>query len=117
MRHILTLAACVLAAPAVAQDLPDLGQFTAGISGNVTASGKIGINYDRAPIFVSDGSVYDAQFALDRETLKAMAGCEQSNMFMADGLCDAEVDAEVQVEGSNVVLTIFAVRNLKHVTE
>ncbi|WP_296222053.1 hypothetical protein [uncultured Sphingomonas sp.] len=108
-------ALCLLATSAVgAESLPALNDYLSTIKADVTATGLIGINSDRAPIFVADGKVYEAQFALEREVLKAVTEqCQMTNMFMTTGLCEAAVDAELAISGPDVTLTIFAVRDLK----
>ena len=114
MRYIAT-ALCLVATSAVgAENLPALNDYLPTVKADVTATGLIGINTERAPVFVSDGKTYEAQFALDRDTLKAVTEqCQMTNMFMTKGLCEASVDAELALSGPDVTLTIFAVRDLK----
>lgn len=114
MRHILAATICLLGTSAVAEPLPALADYLATVKSDVTASGLIGIDQDRAAVFVADGRSYAAQFALDRETLKAVTeNCQMANMFMSTGLCEASIDAELALSGPEVMLTIFAVRDLK----
>lgn len=114
MRHILAAAMCLLGTSAIAEPLPALVDYLTTVRSDVTASGLVGVDQDRAAVFVADGRVYSAQFALDRETLKAVTeNCQMTNMFMATGLCEASIDAELALSGPEVMLTIFAVRDIK----
>lgn len=106
---------CLIATSAIgAESLPALSDYLSTVKADVTATGLIGVNADRAAVFVADGKAYEAQFALDREALNAVTEqCRMTNMFMTTGLCEASIDAELAISGPDVTLTIFAVRDLR----
>lgn len=83
----------------------------AGIDGTeVEASGRFVI--EGAPLnrFVSDGTSFYFDLAVDRETFHNVMSCPGRSM--SGETCTADISAEVTLDGSNIRLVIFDVRNL-----
>ncbi|WP_422074088.1 hypothetical protein [Tranquillimonas rosea] len=108
--RILAVVIAMLGAPAVAQDLPSVDAALADFDGTeVSASGRIYIirQPGTASLQVGEQS-YLSSFALDRETLEAVAECTGDNPT-----CTADVSAEIRMVEDRVHLLIFDVRNLR----
>ncbi|AZB65040.1 hypothetical protein EBL87_15300 [Cereibacter sphaeroides] len=115
MNKLLLTAALIAAGTALsAETKAGISAATAAIDGlEIVASGEImtaGM-HDRFPMFrEDDGGFYKIELALDRKSLAATKGC--------DGIltnCHADISAEIRVDGGDIKLIIFDVRNLHSV--
>lgn len=112
MNKFLLAAAVAVASPAMpAETKTPIAIATSAIHGvEVETFGTISITpFGPRPAYFTErgGKIYQVEFAVDRKTLDQLRSCEGR-----DRGCAADISAEIRVEGGDIKLIIFAVRNL-----
>lgn len=107
----LAIAAALVAAtvaPLAAEELPQLKDYLSGVGADVSASGFIRSADGERFFFYQEGvGSLRSVLALGRDGLEQVK--EACSGFHG---CDVEIDAGLSVEKGELVLTVFAVRNV-----
>lgn len=107
---ILAFASTAYAQPT---QLPELAEVVSELSGReARANGFFRSSLGSpGPIFVTEGNYYQTELAVDRDTLRMIGECTDGSPFgiNTDPKCSAEVEAELKLNGGNLILLVFKV--------